>query len=67
MALSVRKLKEPLEALRRGRDDGGMNLFAAIGLPILLFVGGIAAWRLARKEGSFDSAGAAGLAGRLAG
>jgi hypothetical protein len=31
-----------------------MGLFAAIGLPVLLFVGGIAAWRMSRKEGSFE-------------
>lgn len=31
-----------------------MTLFAVIGMPLLLAIGGIAAWRIARKEGSFD-------------
>ena len=31
-----------------------MNLLVILGMPLLLFIGGIAAWRVARKEGSFD-------------
>ncbi|MCA9843281.1 MAG: hypothetical protein KC482_09330 [Dehalococcoidia bacterium] len=32
-----------------------MNVLVALGLPLVLLVGGIAAWRISRKEGSFEA------------